>query len=539
VESPTFGRYVLGPRIAQGGMGEVYLATQTGMGAFAKPLVLKLMLPHLARRPKAIEMFLAEARLASRMNHPNVVQLFDVGVIDDRYFIAMELVRGVSLSRLLSGLASTGEALSEELVIYIARCLCDALHHAHEQLGADGKPLDLVHQDVTLENVLVGTEGQVKLTDFGIARVAEGPGEGTVRGKQGYIAPELRAGASADRRVDVYSAAVTLFSLAALERPDQRGGAPVPAVTKTTLSPELRAALERASDDVPARRFDSARRFRDALPPLTAPDAAEQLGALVQRICAAQVTQLDGDVQRTAAVFRTHGATDAVINTSPPTQRRREPLFIALGALTLVVAVMGVAIVRRATTDQSGTTGVAVINAGPGAQPSGAQPSGAQPSGAQPSGTQSSGTQSNGTQPNATQVAALQPNGTPPSGTQPNGTQPNGTQPSGTQPSGTQLGAPTGTAQNDATGKRNKKGKSKPTAPVSEPAGTATLTIDATPWAMVSIDGKAIGETPIGRYAVHTGTVVIDFVNPETGAKGRRTVVLKPGQSLAINETLR
>src|SRR5579871_5924043 len=117
------GRYVLGERLAVGGMGEVFVAAQLGMGRYQKPLAVKLLLSHLAEEPRAVEMFLEEAHLAARMNHPNVVQIFDVGKESDRYFIAMELVRGVSLSTLIHRLDSTGRKVGTDLIAHVGRAL--------------------------------------------------------------------------------------------------------------------------------------------------------------------------------------------------------------------------------------------------------------------------------------------------------------------------------------------------------------------------------------------------------------------------------
>jgi eukaryotic-like serine/threonine-protein kinase len=494
-ETPTFGRYVLGPRIAQGGMGEVFLATQTGMGAFSKPLVLKLMLPHLASRPRAIELFLAEARLASRMNHPNVVQIFDVGVIDGRYFIAMELVRGVSLARLVSALREHGEHLPLDLLLYVARALCDALHHAHEQRGPDGLPLNLVHRDVTLENVLVSTDGQVKLTDFGIARATTAPGL-NVAGKDGYIAPEVLQGAEVDRRADIFGAAITLMSLAAVERPDERGHLAVPEQTRTPLPLQFVEALDLACSPAPGRRFASARQFRDALPPVSSADAADVLGSLVQRLCAAQMTQLDGDVQRTAAFSR--AGTDALSKTrndrpARPGNRRATWLL----ALALMIAALVVGVVAWSLPAEHVPLVNSVIDAGIAAVPE------ARPTAIDAGLAAAPETENEGAPPDAGSLVAVKsrpPRRRPP---------PQAPQLEAADTPGTK-GTPTG-----------------------------ALAIDATPWALVSIDGKPVGETPIGRYMVPAGTVIIDFVNPESGTRARRTVVVKAGATVNVNETLK
>lgn len=492
--APTFGRYILGPRIAQGGMGEVFLATQTGMGAFAKPLVLKLMLPHLNESPRAIEMFLAEARHASRMNHPNVVQIFDVGLIDGRYFIAMELVRGVSLSRLARQLFDANETLPVPLLVHVARCLCDGLHHAHEQRDATGNPLNLVHQDVTLENVLVGTDGQVKLTDFGIARAeAASSTDGLVVGKRGYIPPERFRGAAIDRGTDVYAAAVTLLSLAALQPPHKRDGRSVPETIVTPLPDELTSTLLRAVSEDPALRFQTARALRDALPPQTATDAAEQLGELVRRLCATQVTQLDGDVARTSQQTL-RPATDAVSLLTPALVENAGPArpkrwaAVALVGVTLGAGALAV-LLRSSTPEPTTPPRLAVapeVDAGAVAALEVPVDAGA--------------------------VAAVV------------------------------LSAPVdaGAVAAVMPPVRRAPARPRPSLPVTPIVeGTGVLTLDATPWAEVSIGGQVIGDTPIAAYAVRAGTVTIDFFNPETQVRKRRTVTVRPGARLTVNEVVR
>src|SRR4051812_16052368 len=203
-------------------MGEVYLAVQTGIGSFEKPLALKLLLPHLAMNMDAVQMFLTEARLAARMNHANVTQIFDVGFIDHRYFMAMELVQGVSLDKLIRALMLQGPP-PLDLAMYVARALCDGLHHAHEQRGPDGQPLGLVHRDVTPHNVLISVDGAVKLADFGIARATAGKASSDssepMVGKMSYVAPEQMRGEVIDRRADVYAAALTVIHFATLRNP--------------------------------------------------------------------------------------------------------------------------------------------------------------------------------------------------------------------------------------------------------------------------------------------------------------------------------
>lgn len=497
-QQPQFGRYVLGPRIARGGMGEVFLATQTGLGAFAKPLVLKLLLPHLTSSERAVEMFLDEARLASRMNHSNVVSIFDVGVIEGRYFIAMELVRGVSLAKLVVALRERNEALPVDLWVYVARCLCDGLHHAHDQRGADGKALDLIHRDVTLENVLVSTDGQVKLTDFGIARAQNDADAPSVAGKRGYVAPEVLAHQPYDRRVDVFGAAVTLRSLATLERPHEREGDEV-APLRTALSPDTLEALARGAATSASDRFETARALRDALPPLTAFDASERLGALVQRICAEQVTALDDDVQRTGLQTKPGTQALSLLATGSIPSGLLEPAAAKPSRWRLLLPTVALAVLGGGAAMWFST-------------PAPSQPVTSPPLVA----------------PSVPAVAALEDAGVvdvvPDAPTPLVVAEP----PPSPSPGPRQTKTP-------KTTKRSTPVSS--VAPAEE--GVGTLTVDAVPWAMVSLNGKPIGETPIARLKVAAGPLVLTFSNPETGRTRQRQLVVRAGQTQVVTEDLR
>lgn len=357
----TFGRYLLGERLGVGGMGEVFLAVQTGIGRFEKPLALKLLLPHLSSRARAVRMFLDEARLAARMNHPNVTSIFDVGVVDGRYFMAMELVQGISLSRLIDALKERNEAPDEGLLAAVGAALCDGLHHAHEQRGSDGRPLGLVHRDVTPQNVLISLDGVVKLADFGIARAndtLEDSAQPRLLGKLAYLPPEQLDGKPVDRRADLYAAGLTLLHFATLAQPLERATreATLAAILKghpagTDGVPEaMRRAIDAALVRDPAGRPPDARSLRAMLPPVPS-DASARLGALVQGAFAEELRTLSAHTNHTLELGKQTGSVspigpgrDAIETQDVAGLRRgdRRPLAWGLGA-AVVTAVAVVA----------------------------------------------------------------------------------------------------------------------------------------------------------------------------------------------------
>lgn len=299
-------------------MGEVFLAVQTGIGRFEKPLALKLLLPHLSSRERAVRMFLDEARLAARMNHPNVTSIFDVGMVDGRYFMAMELVQGISLSRLIEALKARQSPPDVGLLAAVGAALCDGLHHAHEQRGRDGKALGLVHRDVTPQNVLISLDGVVKLADFGIARAndtTDDAAQPRLLGKLAYLPPEQLDGHAVDRRADLYAAGLTLLHFATLAQPLERatreetlaailkGTAPLTEGVPEAIRPAIDAALIRD----PALRPADARSLRAMLPPVP-PDATARLGELVQSAFAEELRTLSVHTNHTLELGKQTGS---------------------------------------------------------------------------------------------------------------------------------------------------------------------------------------------------------------------------------------
>jgi eukaryotic-like serine/threonine-protein kinase len=254
-----FGTYRLIKRLARGGMAEVFLATQRGLEGFERRVAVKRILPHLVESSDFVEMFLDEARLAARLSHPNVVHIYEFGKVEEYFFIAMEYVDGVDTNQLI--LETSGRGIPPEIVARIGADAAGGLHHAHQLSNDDGKPLGIVHRDVSPQNLLLSFDGVLKIVDFGIAKAAhhaERTRPGVVKGKFAYMSPEQVVGKTLDGRSDVYSLAIVLWELLAgrfafsRESPGEamreiRDGKLQPIETvKHDVPKELAAALGRA-----------------------------------------------------------------------------------------------------------------------------------------------------------------------------------------------------------------------------------------------------------------------------------------------------
>lgn len=295
--SPTrLGRYSVLRRLGIGGMAEVFLARSRGAEGVDKHLVAKRILPDYAENPHFRAMFVDEARVALRLNHPNIVQVYGFESDGPTLLLIMEHVDGPDLGLLVNTLAHAGETVPPPLVAYILREVARGMHYAHERLDEQGRPLEIVHRDVSPNNVLLSYEGAVKLGDFGIARVRTASFEnpGTVRGKFGYMAPEQARGEPVDRRADIYSLGVLLAELLAgrtlfhdvAQGPDvlervREGRVPDPATMLHDAPESLRAIAVRAMKVERDERFPTARDVVHALSHyLHGLDAPADAGAL-------------------------------------------------------------------------------------------------------------------------------------------------------------------------------------------------------------------------------------------------------------------
>ncbi len=218
-----FGKYLLLRHLATGGMAEVYLARQSGPAGWEKECVIKRILPALAADQQFVQMFLDEARIAARLNHPNIVQIFDLGQVGPReFFIAMEYVHGVDLEQILDAEKKRGGRVPLHIAARIVASIAEGLDNAHRAVDNRGQPLGLVHRDVSPSNVMISFDGSAKILDFGIAKASPLKGRtevGVIKGKIPYMSPEQVEGLELDARSDVFALGSVLYELIAGMKP--------------------------------------------------------------------------------------------------------------------------------------------------------------------------------------------------------------------------------------------------------------------------------------------------------------------------------
>lgn len=279
------GKYEILGRLAVGGMAEVYLAKIVGHAGFTKPVALKRMLPQLANEAGFREMFMQEAAVAARLNHPHVVQIFDFAEEDGELYLAMEFVHGVNLRKLHADARNHGQSdllmkMRPMLAAHVARCVARALGYAWSVADEDGEPLHLIHRDVSPHNILLSYQGDVKLADFGIAKPAGmHTTVGTVKGKLLYMAPEQLRGGTLDCRTDIFALGIVLYETAlGMQQPLFDAGHELGArlavqerriVPPVRMDPDfpagLSAVIMKALDRDPEKRFQTAVELADAL----------------------------------------------------------------------------------------------------------------------------------------------------------------------------------------------------------------------------------------------------------------------------------
>ncbi|BDG07148.1 serine/threonine-protein kinase [Anaeromyxobacter paludicola] len=542
----TFGKYRVVAPLASGGMADVYRAELPGPGGFVKEVALKVVRG--GGDAAAVAMFVQEARLASRLGHANIVQVLDFGREGDRWFIAMELVRGHSLRQVVERCRAEGVRFGLPRAVQVGIEVARALAYAH-RLREEGRPAGLVHRDVSPQNVLVSFEGEVKLADFGIAR-AVSAGEltapGTLKGKLAYMAPEQARAEPVDGRADVFALGVVLWELCAGRRLFARDGdaATLAAVTSgepisrpsewnELVPPALDEAIASALARDPARRTGSAEALERELAevrhaqgwrpedvdlrPLMRrlfPDGAA--GPTLPRARRAEAEpEAPGGRERTAVMpaARRGGGEPAAAAPAEPTEaptltladrRRPRAALLAAGALVaLGAAGLGWRALApgRRRADLPRPAGSAAVASPPSAEPTRPEPTPA-----------AAATAVTGASPEPTAVAAPGPDA-----------------------------AAAVAAPRPSSAPATSPAAPPALVPASPPAATdrdpATLTVNAWPWATVHVDGEVVGETP-RQLRLAPGRHRIELTHPRLPSVVRE-LELAPGARRTWSATLK
>ncbi|MCC7381057.1 MAG: serine/threonine protein kinase [Deltaproteobacteria bacterium] len=275
-----FGRYTLVKKLATGGMAEIWLARHSGVAGFNRFVVIKKILSHLAEEETFRNMFLDEARMSAQLTHPNIVQVYDLGEADQTYFIAMEFIMGENLAAIAWRGVKRTNPLSPAFAARIMADACKALNYAHHLRGSDGNALEIVHRDISPQNILVTYEGEVKVVDFGIAKAAsksQHTKTGMLKGKFSYMSPEQCLGNPVDKRSDVFALGIVLYELCTgkrlfkheselmiLEMITKRRITP-PSEVAEGVAPELEQIIMKALEKDAALRFATAQDLQIAL----------------------------------------------------------------------------------------------------------------------------------------------------------------------------------------------------------------------------------------------------------------------------------
>lgn len=275
------GRYEITERIAQGGMAEIYKARSLGADGFAKTVVIKRILPEYTQDADFVAMFVHEAKLATQLDHPNIVQVFDLGKVGDEYFITMEYVDGPNLHAAAVRAFKNGlRPFPLRECLFVVAEACNGLDYAHRKTGHDGQPLGIIHRDISPPNILVSFDGSVKVADFGVAKARDQgvrTRTGVLKGKFGYMSPEQASGAAIDRRSDVFSLGVVLWELLAGKRLF-KGPTPLQTVERVIrceipllcsytpdMPPEVDAIVQKALAKDSAQRYQDCGEFAEAI----------------------------------------------------------------------------------------------------------------------------------------------------------------------------------------------------------------------------------------------------------------------------------
>ncbi len=344
-----FGKYFLLKKLAAGGMGEVFLAKQQGPAGFEKILIIKKVLAHLTENKEFVELFLSEARLAARMNHRNIVQVFELGEQDGNYFIAMEYVQGKSLRDVIDAAIKRKEKIAGELCRSVVEQICDGSAYAHNLTDVGGRSLNIVHRDLNPQNVLVSYTGDVKVIDFGIAKSEMSTVKteaGMIKGKFVYMSPEQTLAKKLDKRSDIFAIGITLYEMLTGINPFHKNNIVLtleavqrydpPPVSEydpayAPFDPIIAKALAKDRD----RRYSDATEMQDDLRRIILPPAPERLSVFMSRIFRQQLEE-DQKLLKDTDAARVTAAAKASRTPAKPAPAHAAPAEPAEGATMML-----------------------------------------------------------------------------------------------------------------------------------------------------------------------------------------------------------
>ncbi|MBI2896280.1 MAG: serine/threonine protein kinase [Deltaproteobacteria bacterium] len=526
VSGKRLGRYVLRYEIASGGMGEVYLAQMRGPAGVERWVALKVLRPEIAAQQKFVTMFLDEARIASRLSHPNLCAVVDFGQADGRYFLALEYLHGETLSKVVRRLYAEAMTASGTSMVkpvdLICRMVADAargLHAAHEARGADGHPLGIVHRDVSPQNVFILYDGVAKVMDFGIASARGRESHtmtGEVKGKFAYMSPEQLSGKKVDRRTDVFALGIVLWESVVgrrLFRAESEGETvlnvmskqiPAPSALARGIPPAVDRIVVRALERDADRRYPTAAAMADDLEEFLAslgrPAGASQVSGLMRRLFADRIVTRDAMLRAPSLpadiVPELELESGSSIRTVSPAARTvssvaglRKPRLWIPAAMLGIAAMGGIALWAASERGDGAPT-----NAPPVAQPV-LPPLSHPPPGPAP-------------QLVAPVPALPQPSPAP-------------TVPDGDAPPGSLEDAPP---------------PSRQAPPAARAAASGTLNLLTTPtYATVFLGGRRLGTTPLFQKRLPSGRHSLRLVPGSGGAEKRVTVEIRPGKLTSLS----
>lgn len=342
--STAFGKYQLFASLGRGGMADVFLSVARGQMGFQRLAVIKRLRQALAEEAAFRTMFLDEARLAARLNHPNIVHTYEVGEHNGIYFIAMEYLEGQSLNKVLKEALRRKDALEPEICVRVIADALAGLGHAHDLRDYDGRPLSIIHRDVSPHNIFVTYDGHTKLVDFGIAKAALSSTEtevGVLKGKVAYMSPEQAMGSRIDARSDLFAMGIVLWELLARHRLMTGESAantlhklmnePIPRLSSAVpgIDPVLDDICARALEKEPARRWQTASEMRQALETWLAmrpkPARQDDVGQTMQSLFGTVRDEVRRQIEKhMAGISTTSGNTEVVQGLTAESLRRMQ-----------------------------------------------------------------------------------------------------------------------------------------------------------------------------------------------------------------------